>query len=103
MPNRTVALLGALTLALLAGAAFGRDQGQWTDSDPAVRAWFQSLMMPDAPLISCCGEADAYYADSYDVKGDQYVAIITDTRPDTWTLPDGETVSRPHVAPGTRV
>ena len=27
------------------------------------------------PAISCCGEADAFEADSFEVHGDQYVAI----------------------------
>jgi hypothetical protein len=38
-------------------------------------------MRPDEPYLRCCGLADAYWADSYEVKGDQYIAIITDTRP----------------------
>ena len=37
-------------------------------------------MQPDYPTVSCCGDADAYWADSYEVKGDQYIAIIADTR-----------------------
>jgi hypothetical protein len=53
-------------------------------------------MRPDYPNLTCCGLADAYWADSYEVKGDQYVAIITDTRDD---IPLG----RPHVENGKRV
>jgi hypothetical protein len=37
-------------------------------------------MQPDNPRVSCCGEADAYWADSYEVDGDEYVAILTDDR-----------------------
>lgn len=29
--------------------------------------WFMSLHQPDNPLASCCGPADQFYADRYDV------------------------------------
>jgi hypothetical protein len=32
--------------------------------------------------LSCCELADAYWADSCEVKDDQYIAIITDERGD---------------------
>src|SRR5690348_12905507 len=82
-------LVGLLALAMGA-PAHARDLGQWTNADPAISAWFKNLMQPDAPTIPCCGKADAYWADSYEVKGDQYVAIVTDTRPD-------EPLHRPHI------
>jgi hypothetical protein len=81
---------------LLASPVAARDFGQWEDQSPNVRSWFQRLMQPDAPLASCCGEADAYWADSYEVDADRYVAIITDERPD---LPLG----RPHREIGERI
>jgi hypothetical protein len=28
--------------------------------------------------MSCCGEADAFEADTFEVDGDHYVAVITD-------------------------
>jgi hypothetical protein len=59
-----------------------RDLGQWEGLDALTRQWFNGLMQPDNPNLSCCGLADAYWADSYEVKGDQYVAIIADTRDD---------------------
>ena len=65
-------------LLLLSSTALARDNGQWTDSPIAVRQWFQSLMQPDNPYMSCCGEADAFEADQFEVEGDHYVAIITD-------------------------
>ena len=34
-------------------------------------------MQPDNPHMSCCGEADAFEADSFEVSGDEYVAIST--------------------------
>lgn len=75
----SIAIAVAL-VAVLAYAASARDLGQWDNSAPELKAWYESLRQPDNPAISCCGEADAYYADSYEVQGDQYVAIITDER-----------------------
>jgi len=93
-----------LAAVLLATPAWSRDMGQWGETDPATRQWFQALMQPDNPYVSCCGEADAYYADSYELgsNGD-YIAIITDERPDSWTDQVGITHSRPHIPVGTRV
>jgi hypothetical protein len=34
-------------------------------------------MQPNNPYMSCCGEADAFEADAFEVAGAQYVAIIT--------------------------
>jgi hypothetical protein len=82
---------------LTASTAPARDLGQWDDVDPLHRKWFNGLRQPDNPTLSCCGEADGYWADSYEVKGDQYVAIITDTRDDT------KLGRRQHIEAGTRV
>lgn len=71
-----------------------RDLGQWTDRQEVVGEWYRSLMQPDNPWVSCCGEADAYWADSFEVEGDHYVAIVTDER----DLP-----FRPAIPSGTRV
>ncbi len=71
-----------IAFMFVASPAAARDLGQWENQAPQVRKWFQSLMQPDAPFMSCCGEADAYWADSFEVDGDRYVAIITDERPD---------------------
>jgi hypothetical protein len=84
---------------LLAGSLMpleGRDLGQWASIDPSVSQWYKTLMMPDNPTISCCGTADAYYADVFETEGDRYVAIITDTR-------DDAPLGRHHVEPGTRI
>jgi hypothetical protein len=70
-----LAALAALSIILPAAA---RDNGQWADSPANVRQWFQSLMQPDNPAVSCCGEADAFEADTFEVEGDHYVAVITD-------------------------
>lgn len=69
----------AVFLLLLLGAspAVARDNGQWVNQPIHLRQWFQKLMQPDNPAVSCCGEADAFEADSFEVHDDQYVAIIT--------------------------
>ena len=90
--------------SLVLGAVFGclmsianaRDLGQWESVNPEIREWYQALMQPDNPAASCCGEADAYWADSFEVDGDKYVAIITDPRPD-------EPLRRKHIDVGTRI
>lgn len=94
-------LLGFLLGAALFSCphhAHARDNG-WNETPPNVRHWFQSLMQPDNPAVSCCGEADAYEADNFAIEGDQYIAIITDERGDTF--PNG--VTRAHLEPGTRI
>jgi hypothetical protein len=65
------------TLALAAIPALARDSGQWGSQPTAIRQWFLALMQPDHPRVSCCGEADAYEADSFEVEGNHYVAVIT--------------------------
>jgi hypothetical protein len=89
--------LAALALAsmLLAAPSAARDQGQWQASPSKVRDWYRNLMQPDEPMISCCGEADAYWADDFAVEGNHYVAIITDDR-------DDAPLGRPHLDPGKR-
>ena len=72
------------------------DLGQWSSVEPRILKWYQSLMMPDYPTISCCGGSDAYFADAFESDGDRYVAIITDTREDG-------PLGRHHVALGTRI
>jgi hypothetical protein len=69
------ATLAALAMLLPAAA---RDNGQWADSPTNIRQWFQSLMQPDNPAVSCCGEADAFKADVFEVEGDHCIAVITD-------------------------
>ena len=81
---------------VLASPANGRDAGQWEATDPDVRQWYQNLMRPDVPTASCCGEADAYWADEIHFREGKTFAVITDNRPD-------EPRGRPHVAVGTEI
>jgi hypothetical protein len=74
--------------------ALARDLGQWAGSPAAIRQWFQSLMQPDNPSLSCCGEADAFEADTFEVEGDHYIAIITDGK---GVIPDGTRIAVPNA------
>jgi hypothetical protein len=71
---------------MLDRVAWSRDLGQWGDTDPLIKKWFQGLMQPDTvkdPLpISCCGEGDAYWADVTRIRDGKMFAVITDNRPD---------------------
>jgi len=72
-----------------------RHDPEWEKSPPHVRKWFQSLMQPDDPRVSCCGEADAYEADLFERDGDHWVAIITGQGPGA--------ASKPYIPEGTRI
>ncbi len=75
-------LLAFVVLSILAFGLGQARSAEWS-SDPSTRDFFQHLMQPDNIWMSCCGEADAYFADSFTVAADgSYVAIITDDRDD---------------------
>jgi len=89
--------LAPAVFAALIFPAFARDLGQWQYAAPDIREYFASLMQPDNPRVSCCGEADAYWADQTDTgPNGELIAIITDTR-------DDGPLKRAHVAVGTRI
>lgn len=90
------AVIFILFLLTTSPATHARDLGQWQNESTQLRRWFEGLRQPDDPKISCCGEADAYWADGVEVKDGQTIAIITDDRPD-------EPLGRPHVDVGTRI
>jgi hypothetical protein len=84
-----VACLNILGLS----SAPARDNGQWENSPPHIRQWFQGLKQPDHPTVSCCGEADAYEADIFEVEADHYVAVITDGKGE---IPNGTKILVPN-------
>ncbi len=87
--------LVAAVLFLSTTALARNINGQWANIDPDLSQWFANLRQPDAPERSCCGEADAYYADSFEMTPDgRYLAIITDDRVNP---------NRPYVPVGTKV
>ena len=83
----------ALALVTLTLPAAARDNGQWESQPTYLRQWFQKLMQPDNPIMSCCGEADAFEADSFEVRDDQYVAIITNGK---GVIPEGTRIPVPN-------
>ena len=87
-------LVFALFMVAMAKAARARDVGQWENNE--ISHWFRSLMQPDHPTTSCCGEADAYWADTLIVDGDKVFAVITDDRPN-------EPLGRMPVPVGTKI
>lgn len=98
MLTRILLLLLAATILVMILVITGhaRDLGQWENQDPAISEWYRGLMQPDAPTVSCCGEADAYFCDDYRANGDKAVCTITDDRPD-------EPRGRPHIDIGTQI
>jgi hypothetical protein len=84
-------ILFAFLLAV--AQVFARPGPQWAGEPESIRQWFQSLMQPDNPSMSCCGEADAYEADNFeeDASGN-YVAIITDGK---GVIPNGTHITIP--------
>jgi hypothetical protein len=68
----------------IAGAARATDAGQWAGSSPEVQQWFRSLMQPDHPMVSCCGEADGFPVAHWEAAG-------PDQKDYRVTLEDGRT------------
>ena len=93
---RLVAALAKLIVLAITTSAFARDEGQWSNTDPALLEWYETLMQPDNPKVSCCGEADAYWADELHVRDGKTFATITDDRPD-------RPLHRPHVDLGKEI
>ncbi|MDB5651287.1 MAG: uncharacterized protein JWL62_2807 [Hyphomicrobiales bacterium] len=81
MIGRSLSFIAALAgFCMLPGSGNARDYGQWEGTDPETRAWFRNLKQPDHPLVSCCGDADAYFADEYEIREGRVFARITDSR-----------------------
>jgi hypothetical protein len=104
------ALITAGTLLVWSiGAVSARDLGQWGDVDPQISAWFARLMQPDTfPPVSCCGEADAYWADEVEIRADgeghqQIVAVITDDRDDGPLKRIHEDMGKRYVVPANKI
>lgn len=95
----TAIVIVVVWLAFFASVALlhARDLGQWAGEDQAIASWFQTLMQPDNPTVSCCGQADAYWADQVETgPHGETIAVITDERED-------EPLMRHHVPVGTRI
>lgn len=86
-------ILTWLALAFIT-VAHSRPGPQWANEPLTVQKWFQSLMQPDKPTESCCGEADAFEADTFETDGDHYVAVITDGK---GVIPSGTRIPVPNT------
>lgn len=79
---KIILLTLALIFAALAVATHKAPAAEWS-TDPVIRKFFRSLVRPDNAYQSCCGEADSYFADQFEVDSNgDYIAIITDDRED---------------------
>lgn len=85
------ALVWLSVAPFLSSSGFAHDHAH-----PSQDAWYQELKQPDNPTMSCCGEADAYYADEMKYRGGKVYAVITDERAD-------EPLKRPHIPSGTEI
>jgi hypothetical protein len=84
-PNVVIRFALGVSVSLFADTAMNaRDLGQWDDpANTGLKRWYQDLKQSDNPALSCCGEADAYWADAFEATSDgDYIAIITDPRGD---------------------
>jgi FixJ family two-component response regulator len=54
-----------------------------------------AFILPESPVAACCGEADAYWADSSEVEEGRFAANITDKRADG---PLGRSTNQPLIA-----
>lgn len=94
--SRFFLFVAVFVIAVLASSVHAHDSGQWDNSDPVIREWYQALKQPDIPTASCCGEADAYWCDDYYARDGRAFCRITDDRPDAPR-------HRPHVDVGTEI
>jgi hypothetical protein len=97
-------IINTVVLASLASCsentpAFARPNQQWADVSSERREFFGAAKMPDSPRQSCCGEADAYEADDYEVDANgNLVAILTCNEPDVIDGIDGRGIQRGHCS-----
>lgn len=89
----TLIAVSTAVLILLAGyAAFAHDMDH-----PEQDEWYRTLMQPDNPSGSCCGEADAYWCDGLHVRDGKNYCVITDDRvvPNRTPVPVGTQIEIP--------
>ena len=71
----TALLLGTSAFSLVNAGEIWR-KAQHFECD-RVCEWVRTLMQPDNPMASCCGEADRFESDDYEVVNGELFAIIT--------------------------
>ena len=101
-------ILSSLLSLFLIFSASAKDIHHLSDD---LATYYESLLIPNSE-VSCCGPGDAYWADhidncNKDIKREkdncEFVAIVTDTRPDKLVLSNGKVINRIHVPIGTRI
>jgi hypothetical protein len=67
------AIAVAILVVLWGSMALSRDNGQWAQSPPAIRKWFQDQRVPNGPEAgkSCCNTSDGNYAEE-DIRDGNY-------------------------------
>lgn len=94
MKKKWIFILGCVTL--FSTSSLARDSGQWENTDPEIKRWYQELKQPDNPNTPCCGEADAYWCDGIHVREGKTFCTITDDR-------DNEKLHRTPFPLGTEI
>lgn len=80
-------------ILVTASPALAGDPKFWGDYPPEVHEWFPTVMQPDNPATSCCGEADAFEGK---VVGDgPYDTIAVQIDDGKYAIPDGTVVYAP--------
>ena len=85
MPAGAIPAVLILVLGPLSGVSASRSArrvaARWHKPadgiDAHVRRWFQGLRQADNPMVSCCGEADAYEADILESEGGALLVDLT--------------------------
>ena len=95
----------AIFVGVCLAGSDARDLGQWKSNDPRLSQWFRGLMQPDTiPPVSCCGEADAYWADQVRVgPNGEIIAAITDDREDGPLRRMHEDIGNKYIVPPNKI
>jgi hypothetical protein len=90
-----ISSLLSIALSLSIGLATGtsaRDYGQYSNVDPAIREWIESLK--DKTGLGCCATADGHPAEyEWDIAGNQYKVRIEGA---WYVVPDEAVVDGPN-------
>src|SRR6185312_15081413 len=70
LSRRTVMIHFVLAILTVCAPALARDNGQYENFSPDVRAWFRSQKSPKTGAL-CCNEADGLYAEE-DIRDGHY-------------------------------
>lgn len=80
-----VAALSCALVATIATPTHARPAQQWAQASPERQQFFKNAMRPDgsSPPVSCCGDADAYETDMWEVgPNHELIAVLTCNDPE---------------------